>query len=179
MLHIADNKQGDLAASKEKEEQQLQAEMDTTKPSPQAKDQTILNLKEELQEKQKAMTLLTEQFEQKQKELEMLQQNGIYNLCEITNSLIIIEMLILISSNYISRLHCLYKYNCMFAPKKDTNPHISCYTVANRMQSDLATCKDKEQQLVAELNTIRRVYRAMSQEVSSLKQEGKQLRVDL
>ena len=65
-----------MAASKE-EEQQLQAEMDLTKLSPQAKDQIILNLKKELWAKKKAVTLLTEHFERKQKELEMLQQNGI------------------------------------------------------------------------------------------------------
>lgn len=74
--HIADNKDGNLAASKE-EEQQLQSEMDMMKLSPHTKDQIILNLKEELWAKKKAMTLLTEQLEQKQEELEMLQQNGI------------------------------------------------------------------------------------------------------
>ena len=49
-------------ASKEKE--QLQAELDVTKRTSQARNQNILKLEEELQAKQKGLDFLTDQFEQ-------------------------------------------------------------------------------------------------------------------
>ena len=66
---------GYLTASMKKE-QQLQAEMDMTKRSSEAKKLKILKLEEELQAKQKAMAFLAGQFEQQQRVLEMLKHQG-------------------------------------------------------------------------------------------------------
>jgi len=72
LVIVADQKEGELTASKEKE-QQLQSELDMTKRTSQAKS---LKMEEELQAKQKAMAFLAGQFEQQQRELEMLKQQG-------------------------------------------------------------------------------------------------------
>ena len=58
--HIAHLITVDLAASKEL----LQAELEVTKRTSQARNQKILKLEEELQAKQKGMAFLTDQFEQ-------------------------------------------------------------------------------------------------------------------
>ena len=73
LYHTADSKQGDLAASKEKE-QQLQAMLDTRKHVSWAKDQHISSLEEELQAIQMKMTVISKE----NKELKMLQKKGIY-----------------------------------------------------------------------------------------------------
>ena len=75
MLHLADNKEGELAASKKKE-QQLQSELEETRHMYHIKDQLVSKLEEELQAKQIKTASLTNQFEQQQKELEMVKQQG-------------------------------------------------------------------------------------------------------
>ena len=76
MLHLVDNQEGDLAASREKERQLLLAELDLTKHLSRGKDQKISKMEEELQTKQKEMSFLTDQLVQSQKESEILQQKG-------------------------------------------------------------------------------------------------------
>ena len=75
MLHLADNKEGYLSASKKKE-QQLQSELDETRRMYHVKDQQVSKLEKELQAEQKKTASLTDQFEQQQRELEMLKQQG-------------------------------------------------------------------------------------------------------
>ena len=65
LVAVADRKQGDLAASK----QQLQAELDTTKRVSRAKDQQISSLKEELRGTQERLTALREDSEQKEQKM--------------------------------------------------------------------------------------------------------------
>jgi len=60
LVTVAERKQGDTAASKEKE-QQLQAMLDTSKRVSRAKDQQISSLKEDLQATQEKMTALREE----------------------------------------------------------------------------------------------------------------------
>ena len=72
---IADNKEGDLAASKKKE-QQLQSKLEETRRMYQDKDQQVSRLEGELQAEQIKTASLIDQFEQQHRELEMLQQKG-------------------------------------------------------------------------------------------------------
>ena len=67
--------QEDLDASKAKE-QELQAELDTTKRSSQGKDQIICNLKEQMQKKQEELSFHTGQVELLRGDLERQQQMG-------------------------------------------------------------------------------------------------------
>ena len=60
LVTVAERKQVDTAASKEKE-QQLQAMLDTSKRVSRAKDQQISSLKEDLQAIQEKMTALREE----------------------------------------------------------------------------------------------------------------------
>ena len=69
LVTVVDCKQEDLTASKEKE-QQLQAELDTTKRVSRAKDQQISDLKEELCGiQEKLMALREESSEQKEQKM--------------------------------------------------------------------------------------------------------------
>ena len=76
LVTVAERKQEDTAASKEKV-QQLQAILDTTKHVSKAKDQQISTLKEDLQAIQEKMTAL-------KKENKELQLKGEHNEAEIT-----------------------------------------------------------------------------------------------
>ena len=60
LLTVADHKTEELIASKE----QLQAELEASKRTSQARSQKFLMLEEELKAKQKGMAFLTDQFEQ-------------------------------------------------------------------------------------------------------------------
>ena len=69
LVIVVDRQQGDLTASKEKE-QQLQAELDTTKRVSRAKDQQISDLKEDLcGTQEKLMALREESSEQKEQKM--------------------------------------------------------------------------------------------------------------
>ena len=69
---VADCKQGDLTASKEKE--QLQVDLDTTENLPQVKEE-IFKPEEELQAKQLRVASSNDQFEQREKDV--VTQKGI------------------------------------------------------------------------------------------------------
>ena len=73
-IAVADRKQGELAASRQKEKKLL-AELETAK----AKHQQISKLEDELQDKYKMINSLSDQCEQQQRKLKMLQQECKWN----------------------------------------------------------------------------------------------------
>ena len=83
LVTIAERKQGDTAASKEKE-QKLQAILDTTKRVSMAKDQQISNLTVDLQATQEKVTALREENKE-------LQLKGTQNEAGDHNVIMIIE----------------------------------------------------------------------------------------